>query len=312
MPRAPRRGAGDRGRRRLDGALRARRHRLGRAGGVAGGAARAARSSPTSTSRCSHEDRILPGLDELFAAVGDDLPERARDRHRPEPERRHRAEARGRRPRPAARCTSSSCRPGLRRFTSVVPGTVPWTWLEETRPKARSGRRRTSGAAAATSRASRPPRAQAPLATGFSMMAQAMLPIDRPGKIICVGLNYSDHAEEQGVDLPDGAAPLREVAEHADRPRRSDRHPAGRDEVRLRGRARRRDRLDASATSRPRTRSRRSPATSASTTSPRATCSSPTASGRAASRLTRSARSGRARAARRGARPAGARRSARS
>ena len=33
-----------------------------------------------------------------------------------------------------------------------------------------------------------------------------MLPIDRPGKIICVGLNYRDHAEEQGVDLPE--APL--------------------------------------------------------------------------------------------------------
>jgi 2-keto-4-pentenoate hydratase/2-oxohepta-3-ene-1,7-dioic acid hydratase in catechol pathway len=28
------------------------------------------------------------------------------------------------------------------------------------------------------------------------------LPIDRPGKIICVGLNYRDHAAEQGVDLP--------------------------------------------------------------------------------------------------------------
>ena len=32
------------------------------------------------------------------------------------------------------------------------------------------------------------------------------LPIDRPGKIIGVGLNYRDHAEEQGVELP--AAPL--------------------------------------------------------------------------------------------------------
>ena len=32
------------------------------------------------------------------------------------------------------------------------------------------------------------------------------LPIERPGKIVCVGLNYRDHAEEQGVDLP--AAPL--------------------------------------------------------------------------------------------------------
>ena len=33
-----------------------------------------------------------------------------------------------------------------------------------------------------------------------------MLPIDRPGKIVCVGLNYRDHAEEQGADLP--KAPL--------------------------------------------------------------------------------------------------------
>ena len=33
-----------------------------------------------------------------------------------------------------------------------------------------------------------------------------MLPIERPGKIICVGLNYRDHAEEQGVALPE--APL--------------------------------------------------------------------------------------------------------
>jgi 2-keto-4-pentenoate hydratase/2-oxohepta-3-ene-1,7-dioic acid hydratase in catechol pathway len=33
-----------------------------------------------------------------------------------------------------------------------------------------------------------------------------VLPIERPGKIICVGLNYRDHAEEQGVPLPE--APL--------------------------------------------------------------------------------------------------------
>jgi 2-keto-4-pentenoate hydratase/2-oxohepta-3-ene-1,7-dioic acid hydratase in catechol pathway len=33
-----------------------------------------------------------------------------------------------------------------------------------------------------------------------------MLPIERPGKIICVGLNYRDHAEEQGTALPE--APL--------------------------------------------------------------------------------------------------------
>jgi 2-keto-4-pentenoate hydratase/2-oxohepta-3-ene-1,7-dioic acid hydratase in catechol pathway len=32
------------------------------------------------------------------------------------------------------------------------------------------------------------------------------IPIPRPGKIVCVGLNYKDHAEEQGAELP--AAPL--------------------------------------------------------------------------------------------------------
>src|SRR6188508_3420292 len=40
-----------------------------------------------------------------------------------------------------------------------------------------------------------------------SVRVQRMtLPIPRPGKIVCVGLNYRDHAEEQGVDLP--KAPL--------------------------------------------------------------------------------------------------------
>jgi 2-keto-4-pentenoate hydratase/2-oxohepta-3-ene-1,7-dioic acid hydratase in catechol pathway len=33
-----------------------------------------------------------------------------------------------------------------------------------------------------------------------------VLPIERPGKIVCVGLNYRDHAEEQGMELP--AEPL--------------------------------------------------------------------------------------------------------
>jgi len=32
------------------------------------------------------------------------------------------------------------------------------------------------------------------------------LPIERPSKIVCVGLNYRDHAEEQGAELP--TAPL--------------------------------------------------------------------------------------------------------
>jgi 2-keto-4-pentenoate hydratase/2-oxohepta-3-ene-1,7-dioic acid hydratase in catechol pathway len=30
-----------------------------------------------------------------------------------------------------------------------------------------------------------------------------VLPIDRPGKIVCLGLNYRDHAAEQGVELPE-------------------------------------------------------------------------------------------------------------
>jgi 2,4-didehydro-3-deoxy-L-rhamnonate hydrolase len=30
-----------------------------------------------------------------------------------------------------------------------------------------------------------------------------VLPIERPGKIVCVGLNYRDHAEEQGAELPE-------------------------------------------------------------------------------------------------------------
>jgi 2-keto-4-pentenoate hydratase/2-oxohepta-3-ene-1,7-dioic acid hydratase in catechol pathway len=30
-----------------------------------------------------------------------------------------------------------------------------------------------------------------------------VLPIERPEKIICVGLNYRDHAEEQGTELPE-------------------------------------------------------------------------------------------------------------
>jgi len=30
-----------------------------------------------------------------------------------------------------------------------------------------------------------------------------VVPIERPQKIICVGLNYRDHAEEQGVDAPE-------------------------------------------------------------------------------------------------------------
>ena len=48
------------------------------------------------------------------------------------------------------------------------------------------------------------------------------LPFERPGKIVCVGLNYRDHAEESGMELPQsGQLVVREVAEFADRPRAS-------------------------------------------------------------------------------------------
>ena len=33
-------------------------------------------------------------------------------------------------------------------------------------------------------------------------MAATRLPFARPGKIVCVGLNYRDHAEESGMELP--------------------------------------------------------------------------------------------------------------
>ena len=35
------------------------------------------------------------------------------------------------------------------------------------------------------------------------MAARDGLPIARPSKIICAGLNYRDHAEEQGLALPE-------------------------------------------------------------------------------------------------------------
>ena len=33
--------------------------------------------------------------------------------------------------------------------------------------------------------------------------AASRLPIDRPGKIVCVGMNYRDHAAEAGLDVPE-------------------------------------------------------------------------------------------------------------
>jgi 2-keto-4-pentenoate hydratase/2-oxohepta-3-ene-1,7-dioic acid hydratase in catechol pathway len=44
-----------------------------------------------------------------------------------------------------------------------------------------------------------------------------VLPIERPQKIICIGLNYRDHAEEQGGELPDRPLLFAKWPEHADR-----------------------------------------------------------------------------------------------
>ncbi len=70
-----------------------------------------------------------------------------------------------------------------------------------------------------------------------------LAPVPDPQKIICLGLNYRDHAEETGQEITGGAAVVREVRQLADRQRRADRAARGAPGVRrLRGRAGRRDR----------------------------------------------------------------------
>ncbi|GAA3839102.1 fumarylacetoacetate hydrolase family protein [Sphaerisporangium flaviroseum] len=45
-------------------------------------------------------------------------------------------------------------------------------------------------------------RDELPLFTGVGPHDRVGPPIVRPGKIVCIGLNYRDHAEETGADLP--------------------------------------------------------------------------------------------------------------
>src|SRR5581483_2451260 len=42
--------------------------------------------------------------------------------------------------------------------------------------------------------------------TALTSTWQTFFSLDRPGKIVCVGLNYHDHADESGMSLP--AEPL--------------------------------------------------------------------------------------------------------
>ena len=74
-------------------------------------------------------------------------------------------------------------------------------------------------------------------------------PIARPGKIVCIGLNYRDHAEETGAAHPGRAGRVHEGPVDHGRPVRRRAHPARIDQDRLGGRARRRDRHARPATS---------------------------------------------------------------
>ena len=112
--------------------------------------------------------------------------------------------------------------------------------------------------------------------------------IDLPQKIVCVGLNYRDHAEEQGVELPERPLLFAKWPNTLIGPGEPIRIPRDLRAPRLRGRARRRDRPPRERGLRRRRARVRRAATSSRTTSPGATSSSPTASGCGASRSTRS------------------------
>jgi 2-keto-4-pentenoate hydratase/2-oxohepta-3-ene-1,7-dioic acid hydratase in catechol pathway len=78
------------------------------------------------------------------------------------------------------------------------------------------------------------------VATQPGQEARRNLPIALPSKVVCVGLNYRDHATEAGLEVPSTPA-VREMAKCSDRAARRDtrsaRHPHG-----LRGRTCRRHR----------------------------------------------------------------------
>ena len=50
-----------------------------------------------------------------------------------------------------------------------------------------------------------------------------LAPVPRPPKLICIGLNYRDHAAETRQEIPNGSDHLREVFKHRDRPGRAHR-----------------------------------------------------------------------------------------
>ena len=62
-------------------------------------------------------------------------------------------------------------------------------------------------------------------------------PLAGIGKMVCIGLNYTDHAEEVGMALAEGADGLHQGAQRGVRPGRCDHPAARRNEARLRVRA---------------------------------------------------------------------------
>ena len=76
-------------------------------------------------------------------------------------------------------------------------------------------------------------------------------PVARPGVVLCIGMNYAAHAAETGAAPPAAPGPVLQGAEHRRRPRRRRAEPARGDQARLGGRARRRHRHAARATSSP-------------------------------------------------------------
>ena len=91
--------------------------------------------------------------------------------------------------------------------------------------------------------------------------------IDLPQKIVCVGLNYRDHAEEQGVELPERPLLFAKWPNTLIGAGDADPHPRHLHAARLRGRARRRDRPPCERRVRRRRARVRRAATSSRTTS---------------------------------------------
>ena len=45
-------------------------------------------------------------------------------------------------------------------------------------------------------------------------------PLDRPGKVLCAGLNYRDHAEEMGLEIPKYPTIFTKISKRTHRPQR--------------------------------------------------------------------------------------------